>query len=74
MVRQAILVRVSQVGDALEDVAGRLGAETRQGRESPIEGGTYLERCEGCSLRPRCNGMRSDYVAIHGDDEFQPQS
>ncbi len=40
--------------------------------ESPIEGGLYLERCAGCTMRARCGGMREDYVAIHGDEEFQP--
>jgi MoaA/NifB/PqqE/SkfB family radical SAM enzyme len=40
--------------------------------ESPIEGGLYLDRCSQCSLRPRCNGLRQDYLAIHGDAEFQP--
>jgi MoaA/NifB/PqqE/SkfB family radical SAM enzyme len=40
--------------------------------ESPIEGGLYFERCRGCALRSRCNGVRKDYVAIFGDEEFQP--
>jgi MoaA/NifB/PqqE/SkfB family radical SAM enzyme len=41
--------------------------------KSPIEGGLFLERCAGCVLRPRCNGIRQDYVRIHGDAEFQPR-
>ena len=39
---------------------------------SSIEQGTYLPACATCALRPRCAGMRSDYVAVHGDAEFQP--
>ena len=39
---------------------------------SSIEQGTYLPACATCALRPRCGGMRSDYVAVHGDAEFQP--
>jgi MoaA/NifB/PqqE/SkfB family radical SAM enzyme len=41
--------------------------------QSPIEGGHYFERCAGCSFRARCSGARLDYVAIHGEDEFQPR-
>lgn len=40
--------------------------------ESPIEGGLYLDRCASCAARPRCGGIRADYVRIHGDSEFQP--
>lgn len=40
--------------------------------ESPIEGGRWLERCGGCTLRPRCGGLREDYLRVHGDGEFQP--
>ncbi len=39
---------------------------------SPIEGGHYTERCASCVMRPRCNGLRLDYVRLHGDAEFQP--
>ena len=39
---------------------------------SPIEGGAFLPRCEGCALRPRCNGPRADYLGLHGPDEFVP--
>lgn len=39
---------------------------------SPIEGGLYFERCGGCELRAHCSGARADYVAVHGDGEFQP--
>lgn len=39
---------------------------------SPIEGGVFLDRCEGCAMRWNCNGLREDYLAIHGDAEFQP--
>ena len=40
--------------------------------ESPIEGGVFFDRCQTCKYRPRCSGARRDYVAIHGDAEFQP--
>jgi cyclic pyranopterin phosphate synthase len=40
--------------------------------ESPIEGGHYLERCAGCAMRARCGGLRREYLAVHGDAEFQP--
>jgi hypothetical protein len=40
--------------------------------KSPIEGGVYLDRCAGCAMRARCGGLRRDYLAIHGDAEFQP--
>lgn len=40
--------------------------------ESPIEGGFYPEPCSGCSLRPRCGGLRRDYVEQMGLDEIQP--
>jgi cyclic pyranopterin phosphate synthase len=40
--------------------------------QSPIEGGHYKDACGGCRFRARCGGMRRDYVAVHGDGEFQP--
>ncbi|SRR5579883_970790 len=40
--------------------------------QSPIEGGVYFDRCHSCALRPRCGGARADYVALYGDEEFQP--
>jgi cyclic pyranopterin phosphate synthase len=40
--------------------------------ESPIEGGHYLEGCERCPERRRCSGVRRDYVAVHGSEEFGP--
>ena len=40
--------------------------------ESPIEGGHFFERCQDCRFRPDCSGARADYLAIHGDAEFQP--
>jgi MoaA/NifB/PqqE/SkfB family radical SAM enzyme len=39
---------------------------------SPIEGGTFLERCAECSARGRCNGLRADYLSRYGDAEFRP--
>jgi MoaA/NifB/PqqE/SkfB family radical SAM enzyme len=41
--------------------------------QSPIEGGHYLARCAECGERTRCNGLRVDYLAAHGDGEFQPR-
>lgn len=40
---------------------------------SPIEGGVYFARCEGCADRACCGGVRRDYVEIHGDSEFAPR-
>lgn len=40
--------------------------------DSPIEGGAFLPRCEGCALRTRCNGPRAEYISAHGDAEFAP--
>ncbi len=42
--------------------------------ESPIEGGFYVDGCESCAARARCNGLRRDYVSLHGDAEFVPLS
>lgn len=39
---------------------------------SPMEGGRYLAGCAGCRHRPRCGGLRDDYLAAHGGDEFVP--
>ena len=30
----------------------------------------HVPACEGCPERPRCRGVRPDYVAIHGDGEI----
>lgn len=40
--------------------------------ESSIEGGRYLASCEACTARPRCGGLRQDYLDVHGADEFRP--
>lgn len=40
--------------------------------DSPMEGGRFLPGCAQCRHRPRCNGLRSDYLAVHGEAEFQP--
>lgn len=40
--------------------------------ESPIEGGQYLAGCARCQHRPVCGGLRADYLARHGADEFRP--
>lgn len=39
---------------------------------SPMEGGRYLEGCARCRHRPRCGGLRDDYLAAHGGGEFDP--
>lgn len=41
--------------------------------DSPLEGGAFLPACATCAERPRCNGPRRDYRAIHGDAEFIPR-
>lgn len=40
--------------------------------DSPIEGGHFLPSCAQCRHRPSCNGLRRDYLAVHGEDEFRP--
>ena len=40
--------------------------------DSPMEGGFFLPTCEGCRHRARCNGLRRDYLEVHGAAEFQP--
>lgn len=39
---------------------------------SPIEGGHFVAACAGCARRGRCNGLRAEYVASHGDAEISP--
>jgi len=41
-------------------------------QDSPFEGGVFLERCQGCSARSICDGLRQDYLALYSDEEFQP--
>lgn len=33
---------------------------------------TFVAACDGCRLRNWCPGIYQDYVAVHGDKEFQP--
>lgn len=40
--------------------------------ESRITANTFVEKCEGCSLRPRCMGVRQDYLDNMGDGEVEP--
>ncbi|MDQ3036186.1 MAG: radical SAM protein [Myxococcota bacterium] len=40
---------------------------------SDIEGGAFPPACDGCELRPRCNGVRAAYVVRHGDAELRPR-
>lgn len=58
---------------SLELVVANPGGYRFRLEESPIEGGHYLDRCEACTFRPRCSGLRKDYLAIYGDAEFQPE-
>jgi MoaA/NifB/PqqE/SkfB family radical SAM enzyme len=39
---------------------------------SPMEGGRYLPGCAGCAYHPRCGGLREDYLARFGEEEFRP--
>jgi pyruvate-formate lyase-activating enzyme len=32
----------------------------------------YAEPCHTCALRPHCPGLRSTYVALHGDGDLRP--
>jgi cyclic pyranopterin phosphate synthase len=43
-------------------------------QDSAMEKGAFLEGCAGCALRPRCIGIRPEYLAIHGSGEFRPVS
>jgi hypothetical protein len=40
--------------------------------DSPMEGGAFLPGCAGCALRPRCNGLRQDYLDRFGSGDFVP--
>lgn len=40
--------------------------------DSPMEGGHFLPDCARCRHRAGCNGLRQDYLAVHGGAEFQP--
>jgi cyclic pyranopterin phosphate synthase len=39
---------------------------------SPLEGGSHPPVCDGCTLRPRCGGLRAGYLARHGAGELLP--
>lgn len=41
-------------------------------QDSPMEGGAFLPGCADCALRPRCNGVRQDYLDRHGPGDFVP--
>ncbi len=41
--------------------------------ESAIEGGTYPARCDGCTLRASCTGVRAAYLLRHGEQELRPR-
>ena len=42
--------------------------------KSSIEQGVYVDGCDACAVRKWCLGMRSDYLAVHGDSELTPVS
>lgn len=42
--------------------------------QRPSSGGSFTERCAACVMRPRCGGLRSSYLRLHGDAELQPLS
>jgi MoaA/NifB/PqqE/SkfB family radical SAM enzyme len=68
----ATLWRVEWRAADLDLLVANPGGHAFRLETSPIEGGLYFERCRTCELRPRCGGARRDYVALYGDDEFQP--
>jgi cyclic pyranopterin phosphate synthase len=68
----AALSRVQFHASDLDLLVANPGGYMFRLETSPIEGGTYFPRCAGCALRAQCSGVRRDYVAIHGDAEFQP--
>jgi hypothetical protein len=50
------------------------GGEPFRAEESPMEGGEYLPSCDRCSAHSSCLGLRADYLAVYGGDEFEPIS
>ena len=58
----------------LDMVVANPGGHRFRLEQSPIEGGHYTPRCGSCRQRSACAGIRSDYLARFGDDEFQPIS
>ncbi|HEY8426868.1 MAG TPA: radical SAM protein, partial [Sandaracinaceae bacterium] len=57
------------LGLLVHDASGRRFAL----ESSEIEGGAWSPRCEGCALRPKCNGVRAAYLARYGDAELKPR-
>lgn len=55
-------------GLVVVDPAGRPFSLDR----SPFEGGSYLPTCAACARRRICPGIRADYMAEHGAQEFTP--
>ncbi len=41
--------------------------------ESRITANTFVDKCQDCRLRPRCMGIRQDYLTHMGDGEVIPQ-
>jgi len=48
------------------------GGEPFMAEASPMEGGIYVDACGDCAYRPRCLGLRADYLAVHGDGDIAP--
>lgn len=48
------------------------GGQPFMAEQSPMEGGAYLESCQGCRLRSDCLGPRADYLTVYGPGEFEP--
>ena len=55
-----------------EDVTIVTPDETFDLRDSAISANSYGENCERCSQRPRCAGIRQDYLKAMGDEELLP--
>ena len=47
------------------------GGHSFRAEESPIEGGVYVDECGRCRSRGDCLGLRADYLARYGADEFK---
>jgi len=41
-------------------------------RDSRITANTFVAKCEACHLKPRCMGIRRDYLDAMGDEEVLP--
>lgn len=39
---------------------------------SSIEQGVFVDGCDTCTVRPHCQGMRADYLDVHGSGDLRP--